>query len=424
MTDRATLLGGFRVLDMTDEKGDMCGKILGDFGADVIKIEPPGGSAARRTGPFYKNDPDPAKSLSWFAFNTSKRGITLNLDTTDGRDIFKKLVRTADFIVESYEPGYLDSLGLGYAELERIKPDIVLTSITPFGQTGPYSHYKATDLVAMAMGGPVSVMGEFGRPPVRMSCAPQAYVQAGMHAAVGSMVAHYHRALTGEGQHVDVSVQEAVVLSMGIAAEVYEMMKLNMLGTGSFFIVPRPEPLGLIFLRFLLPCKDGHVVLAWAGGHQGFIGSTVALVKWANEDGMGQEVKDFDFSSAVWDMTKIPQATVDKVLNSILPFLMTKTKAELFDGAMKRGIMLAPCNTTADISRDPHLEAKEFWQKVVHPELGEEVVYPGAPLNMSEASWRIQSRAPLVGEHNRAIYEGELGFSAEQLAVFKARKAI
>jgi len=424
LRDPTGLLSGFRVLDMTDEKGDLCGKILGDFGADVIKIEPPGGSSARRIGPFYKNDPDPQKSLSWFAFNTSKRGITLNLETTDGRDIFRRLVKTAEFVVESYEPGYLVGLGLGFAELERIKPDIVVTSITPFGQTGPYSHYKATDLVAMAMGGPVSVMGEFGRPPVRMSCAPQAYVQAGMHAAVGSMVAHYHRALTGEGQHVDVSVQEAVVLSMGIAAEVYEMMKMNMLGTGSFFIVPRPEPLGLIFLRFLLPCKDGHVVVAWAGGHQGFIGSTRALVKWANEEGMGQEVKDFDFSSAVWDMTKIPQETVDKVLNSILPFLMTKTKAELFEGALSRGVMLAPCNTTADISHDRHLEARGFWQKMAHAELGEEVVYPGAPLKMSEAGWRIQSRAPLVGEHNQDIYEGELGFSAEQQAVFKARKAI
>lgn len=424
MNDQARLLSGFRILDLTDEKGDMCGKILGDFGAEVIKVEPPGGSSARHTGPFYQNDPDPQKSLSWFAFNTSKRGITLNLETADGREILRRLIKTADFVVESCDPGYLDGLGLGYAEMEKIKPDLILTSITPFGQTGPYSHYKATDLVAVAMGGPVSVMGEFNRPPVRMSCAPQAYVQAGMHAAVGSMVAHYHRVLTGEGQHVDVSVQEAVLLSMGIAVEVYELMKMNMMGTGNLFIVPRPEPAGIVFLRFLLPCKDGHVVVAWAGGNAGFTSSTRALVQWANEEGMAQELEGFDFSSAVWDMTKISQETVDRVLNAILPFLMTKTKAELFEGALRRGVMLAPCNTTADISRDPHLEAKGFWQRVAHPELGEELLYPGAPLTMTGVDWRIQSRAPLVGEHNRDIYEKELGFSAEQLAVFKARNVI
>jgi len=423
LRDQISLLGGFRGLDLTDEKGDLCGKILGDFGADVIKIEPPGGSSARSIGPFYQNDPHPEKSLSWFAFNTSKRGITLNLGTADGREIFSRLVRTAHFVLESFEPGYLDSLGLGYAALERIKPDIVLTSISPFGQTGPYSHYKVTDLIEVAMGGPVSVMGEFGRPPVRQSCGPQAYVQAGVHAAVGSMTAHYHRAMTGEGQHVDVSIQEAVVLSVGITAEMYELMKLNILGTGPFFIIPRPEPLGILFLRYLLPCKDGHVVLNWAGGHQGIAGSTKALVDWANEEGMAQEVKDYDFFNK-WDAMKVSQQDTDVVLRAVSPFLMTKTKAELFEGAMKRRIMLAPCYTTADIGRNPHLEARGFWQKVAHPELGEDVTYPGAPLKMSEVPWRIQRRAPRLGEHNQEIYRTELGFSAEQLAILKAEHAI
>ncbi len=424
MKNRAGLLGNLRVLDMTDEKGDLCGKILGDFGAEVIKIEPPGGSTARSIGPFYKNDPDPQKSLSWFAFNTSKRGITLNLETSDGREIFRRLVKTADFVLESYDPGYLESLELGYSELEKIKPDIILTSITPFGQTGPYSRYEATDLIGVAMGGPASIMGEFGRPPVRMSCTPQAYAQAGMHASVGSMVAHYHRVLTGEGQHVDVSIQEAVVLSVGIAAEMYDLMKMNIIGTGPFFIVPRPEPYGILFMRYLLPCKDGHIVVAWSGGHQGFARSTKALVEWANEEGMAQEVKDFDFSSTGWDAMKVSQQTVDKVQGALLPFLMTKTKAELFEEALKRGIMLAPCSTTADISRNPHLEARGFWQKVPHPELGEDLIYPGAPLKMTEAPWKMQCRAPLIGEHNREIYEGELGLSAEQLAALKAQNVI
>ncbi|MCP4683980.1 MAG: CoA transferase, partial [bacterium] len=184
---------GFRVLDLTDEKGHLCGKILGDFGADVIKIERPGGDPARNRGPFYKDIADPEKSLLWFAFNTSKKGITLDIASNDGQDIFKRLVKTADLVIESFEPGYLDRLGLGYADLEKIKPDIILTSITPFGQTGPHAHYKATDLVGVATGGLARILGDLGRAPVRMSCEPQAYCQAGVHGAVGSMVAIYHR---------------------------------------------------------------------------------------------------------------------------------------------------------------------------------------------------------------------------------------
>jgi len=124
------------VLDLTDEKGMLCGKILGDFGADVIKIERPGGDPARKIGPFYKDMPDPEKSLFWFAYNNNKRGITLNIEIPDGQEIFKRLVKTTDFVIESFEPGYLDTLGLGYSDLEMVKPDIIVTSITPYGHTG------------------------------------------------------------------------------------------------------------------------------------------------------------------------------------------------------------------------------------------------------------------------------------------------
>jgi benzylsuccinate CoA-transferase BbsE subunit len=131
------MLSPYRVLDLAGEMGLFCGKMLGDLGADVIKIEPPGGDLARRMGPFYHHEPDPEKSLFWFAYNTSKRGITLNIETADGREIFKRLVKTADVIVETFRPGYLDKLGLGYRDLEKINPGVILISITPFGQTGP-----------------------------------------------------------------------------------------------------------------------------------------------------------------------------------------------------------------------------------------------------------------------------------------------
>ena len=423
MTEHDTLLGGYRVLDLTDEKGHLCGKVLGDFGADVIKVEKPGGDPSRSIGPFYKDIPDLEKSLSWFATNTSKRGITLDIETLDGKEIFKRLVETADFVVESFEPGYLDDLGLGYAELEKIKPDIIVTSITPFGQTGPYAHYQATDLIGAAAGGLARILGDLGRPPVRMSCDPQAYFQAGLHGALGSIVAHYHRELTGEGQHVDVSMQQAVVLGLMTAVEIYEMMKVNVIGMGQFFVSVRPAPLGPLFTRLIVPCKDGHVVCMFGGG--AFVGtaqSSTALVEWANEEGMAMEFKDVDLSQ--WDVSTMTQEENDHRLAIIGDFLKTRTKAELYEESVKRGIMLAPCNTIADISDSAQLEARGFWEKVEHPELGETITYPGAPLKIKETPWRIQRRAPLIGEHNQEVYGKGLGLSREQMILLKARDVI
>lgn len=422
MTEQESFLGGFRVLDLTDEKGHLCGKILGDFGADVIKVERPGGDSARNRGPFYKDIADPEKSLLWFAFNTSKKGITLDIESHDGQEIFKRLVKTADLVIESFEPGYLERLGLGYADLEKIKPDIILTSITPFGQTGPYAHYKATDLVGVAMGGLARILGDLGRAPVRMSCEPQAYCQAGVHGAVGSMVAIYHRALNGEGQHVDVSMQEAVELSLMNAVEVFDLMKVNLIGMGQFLISPRPEPLGMLFLRFVLPCKDGHVVLYFIGGMKVGIDSSTELIRWANEEGMALELKDYDFNQ--WDGSTMLQEDYDRWIALIQDFLMTKTKKELLEEAVKRGIMMAPCATMADIMENRQLEAREFWEKVDHPELGEVITYPGAPVRLSDTPWKMHCRAPLIGEHNDEIYKNELGFTNEEIATMKSRNTI
>ena len=146
-------LSPYRVLDLTDEKGFLCGRIFAEQGADVVKIEPPEGDPARKVGPFYQNIPDPEKSLFWFAYNAGKRGITLNINSQEGQDIIKRLVKTADFLVESFTPGYMEGLGLGYRELEKINPRLIMASITPFGQTGPYAHWKGPDIVPWAMGG-------------------------------------------------------------------------------------------------------------------------------------------------------------------------------------------------------------------------------------------------------------------------------
>ncbi|GAJ12047.1 unnamed protein product, partial [marine sediment metagenome] len=216
-----------RVLDITDEKGLYCGKLLGDLGADVIKIERPGGDPARRIGPFYHDEPDPERSLFWFALNTSKRGITLDIESADGQEILKKLVKSADFVIESFPPGYLDKLGLSYSALEKLNPGIIMVSITPFGQTGPYKDYKAPDIVAWAMGGQTYLYGDPDRPPVRISHHSHAYLHAAAEAAVGAMMALYHREMTGEGQQVDISIQESAARSSQRFISSWDMIKVN-----------------------------------------------------------------------------------------------------------------------------------------------------------------------------------------------------
>jgi crotonobetainyl-CoA:carnitine CoA-transferase CaiB-like acyl-CoA transferase len=201
------MLSAYRVLDLTNQNGYLCGKMLGDMGADVIKIESPRGDSGRKTGPFYQQIPDQEKSLYWFAYNLNKRGITLDIETTDGRQILSRLIKKADFIIESFDPGYMDSLGLSWEKIHEINPRIVMTSITPFGQTGPYKDFKGSDLVVMAMSGLMYITGNPDSAPLRISF-PQAFLLASAHAAASSMIAHYYRETSGEGQHVDVSAQE------------------------------------------------------------------------------------------------------------------------------------------------------------------------------------------------------------------------
>lgn len=417
-----SLMSGYRVLDLTDEKGLLCAKILGDFGADVIKIEPPGGSSARNTGPFYKDIPHPEKSLFWFFTNLNKRGITLDIETPDGGDIFKRLVKSADFVVESFEPGYMASLGLGYEALEKINPGIIMTSITPFGQSGPYAYFKTTDIVGVAIGGMVRIYGDAGLPPNRIS-APQFYFQGGIHGAVGSLVAHYYRELTGEGQHVDVSCQQAVVLSLMIAAEFWDMVKVNYKGLG-----PGIGLSGVYFARWIFPCKDGYVFIMWGGGATtAFRVTSERITAMANRDGMMLDFKDFPF--AEFDMSKIIfddeiKKTVDRFVQGLSEFFLTKTKQELFEEAIEKSIVLIPLNDARGVLESPQLAARGFWEKVEHPELGEVITYPGFPVKMGEIPYRVQRRAPLIGEHNEDIYEKELGLSKEELVLLKTHGVI
>jgi len=418
------VLTGYRVLDVTNETGLLCGKVLGDYGADVIKIEPPGGDPARDIGPFYKDIPDRNKSLYWFFTNSSKRGITLNLETADGKEIFKRLAKSAHFVVESFEPGYMADLGLAYDDLEKINPGLVMTSITPYGQKGPYASDKAKDINLQAMGGILRIFGDADRAPTRIS-QPQAFFHGALQGAVGAMMAHYHRVLTGEGQYVDTSCQQAIILTLMHCIEIWDVNKVNYRGGGPFSIINRPLPMGPLYHRRIWACKDGHVIFFVGGGAAaGVRRSSEFFVKWANEEGYALEIKDLDWTGAEFNYTMMSQALWESIEKAFAPFLLTKTKAELFSKAVEHSIMLCPVNMANDILEDVHLNARGYYVQVEHEELGDTIPYPGPPVRMGKLPWRIQRRAPLIGEHNEEIFIGELGFSKEQLTALKTRGVV
>ena len=421
--EKDTLLEGCRVLDLTNERGLLCGKILGDFGADVIKIEPPGGDPARNIGPFYHDIIHPEKSLFWYAFNTSKRSITLNIETADGWDIFKRLVKTADFVIESFDPSYMDSLGLGYAVLEQMNPRIIMTSITPFGQEGPHAQFKGSDMIPWAMGGFMYLCAdrEPGS-PYRVN-PPQSYRQASLHAAMASMIAHYYREATGEGQHLDVSMQQATIGFLSNAVEVWDLYRMNIRGAGPGAMIARPTPPGSLKVRYHWPCKDGYVnFYAVVGGIVSLSISSKAMVEIADREGMAGPLKDYDWAS--FDLTKISQEEYNRIEDVFLNFFRTKTKQELYSEAIKKGIVCCPLNTSEDIVKSPQLEARGYFIKIDHPELGDTITYPGAPVKLSDSPWLVKRRPPLIGEHNEEIYVKELGFSKEELIILKGAKVI
>lgn len=386
-------LSPYRVLDLTDERGLMCGKILGDLGADVIKVEPPGGDPGRNIGPYYRNVPHPERSLPWWAFNTSKRGITLDLGSQQGQDTFKRLVNTADFVIESFAPGYMDGLGLGYDDLRRLQPGLIMLSITPYGQTGPFSRFKATDLTLMAMGGQMYVSGDADRPPVRIS-VDQAYLLGASHAAVGGMIALRHRMKSGEGQHVDVSIEEAVVRIASTDPAFWEYDRTVIPRLGAFRIR------GTFMLRDVWPCKDGQVTMRVLGGAFGRLFKP--LVDWMDEEGMAGPLKKVNWNNL--DMFSVYSEDAVKWQDTFAEFFVKHTKAELYEQALKRRFPLMPCNTPREIYANEQLAARRFWTKLDHPELGSQITYPGAHVGMNATPWRLYRRAPLVGEHNAEVF--------------------
>jgi benzylsuccinate CoA-transferase BbsE subunit len=408
------LLNGCRALDLTDENGLLCGKILADLGADVIKVERPGGDPARRSGPFYHGEAEPEKSLYWFAYNTNKRGITLDLEKPEGRKIFLDLVKTADFVIESFPPGYLDKRGLGYEGLSAVKPDIILTSITPFGQSGPYRDYHTSDIVTMGMTGIVYQTGDRNTPPVHMSQA-QSPMHAGADAAVGTLLAYYHREMTGEGQQVDISQQQSAAWFLANAVPLYELNGVVLQRSGAMrWSLTSTQ-------RQVWECKDGYIFFNIIGGRGG-AKTLRELVSWMDGEGLATDhLKAMDWES--FDVFKAIQADIDLISAPIEAFFKTHTRQEISAEAARRSISICPLSSMADLRNDPQLAFRNFWKDVPHPELNAAVTYPREFVKATGGHFETNTRAPLVGEHNGAIYR-ELGFSADELDAMRGEGII
>ena len=391
-------LAGIKVLDLTHFiAGPYCTRLMAGYGAEVIKIEKPGtGDGARKIGPFLEDDPHPEKSGLFLYLNSNKRGITLNLESETGVKIFKEMVKDADVVVENYSPRVMEKLGLDYETLEKINPRLVMTSISNFGQTGPYRDYKSSHLVAWGMSGARYCNGLPGRRPVQAGGWITHYI-TGLFGAAGTATALYQRNETGISQHVDTSMMESIMLACIYPATAYSYRGIV------HHDATRP-PL------CIFPCKDGYVGI-----------NLLTMMQWeliCAFFGLPELIDDPRFQTRVDIKTRNDEARA-----YFAPLIKERDKMELFNSGTEWRIPIGLVPTTKEIVESPQHEAREFFEEVDHPVMGR-VTMPGAPFKMMDTPWQLKSPAPLLGEHNEEIYCQRLGYSGEELVKLRERGVI
>ncbi len=421
-------LDDLRIIDLTTETGVYATKLLADLGADVIRIEPPDGDPLRDIGPFWHDEGAADRSLTFLSLNTNKRSMTLNIASPEGRAILEKLVAGADAVVESFEPGYLDALGVGYDALTKIKPDIVLTSITGFGQDGPHAGYKWSDIVGVAMSGMMTLAGDKEDPPNR-PYGNQGYVCGAIDGAAGTLMAIVHRDDTGEGQHVDVSIQEALSINQETAMMTWDMLKRAASRTGARGIIPIDIP-GIGIYKAL----DGEVFsyLGTPGG-----APWPVMLQWMNDEGKAEDLNDEPYLTMVNELNlrfltglvqqpeKLPERI--KVLGHMYEvfarFCASMKKWDLYEGAQQRRLMIGIVSTPEDLAKNPQLAARSWYEDIPHDHLDAKVRYAGGPYRLSETPWALRRRPPLPGEHTAEILT-ELGYAESEMGGLRTKGAI
>ena len=384
------VLDGVKVLDLSEDvAGSFCARLLADYGAEVLKLEPPGGAALRRLGPFFGDDPHPEKSLLFLAMNLNKKGATLNLDTATGRGLLRRLLPHVDVVVESYRPGRLASLGLSYEELATVNPGLVLTSITPFGQSGPYSQYAGEEIVSYAMGMIMPISGVQGREPLKHG-GYQAQYEGGLNGAAATAMALFMRENTGEGQHVDVSTTECVASTMLASQTMYPFMggsPTRQRAAGSMFGHP-------------MPCADGWIIVQTGGG-----------ASWAEiaEFFQAPELLEPQFSDQA--LRAQHGEELDRI---VVESIAGRGKWELFPKAAEARMLFGLVQTPSELAECPQLESREFYREVDHPVIGK-IKTPAVLFNLSLTPYSRCDPAPTLGQHNGEIYVEGLGCTAAEL---------
>ncbi len=394
-------LSRMRVVDLTHYiAGPYCSKLLADYGAEVIKVERPGvGDGARGLPPFFGDRPGPERSGLFFFLNTNKKGITLNLKTPEGRKVLLKLVEGADLLVENFRPGVMDRLGLTLEVLRGANPRLVTVSISNFGSSGPYRDYSMTDSVAYALGGWTYPMGEPGRPPVQPGGSFGQYI-AGLYAATGALQAIRYRDASGRAQHVEVSIQEAL-----LATTLYDFVAFSYSGfvrkrSGRQFHPGFPN-------LVTLPCADGYV-----GIHAGLPHQVRALLELVERPDLARDQRFQNLAGLARHAQELHDALV--------PWVQKRGKWEIYHAAQARGIPACPIPSVDEVVAWVQLKERGAFIEVEHPE-GERVKIPGPPFReATKPPWPLR-RAPLLGEHTEEILCGRLGYQA--LEVERMRKA-
>ncbi|MDA0770596.1 MAG: CoA transferase [Chloroflexi bacterium] len=392
-------LAGVKVLDLTHHvAGPYCTKLLADFGAEVTKVERPGvGDPARGMAPFPNDEPHPDTSLLFAYLNTSKRGITLDLKSPTGRGLLERLVADADMVVENFSPRVMPGFGLDYESLQRINPELIYVSISNFGQTGPYRDYKATDIVEYALGGLMYILGSHDREPLKHALR-QTQFKAGTNAATAALIAYFHRLTTGDGQHVDVSIHEAVASALRDTASLFSYIGA---------IRQRQNTYSGDMPRSPMPAKDGYIVPIHFGG----------AVDWDDpSDFLGEpDLKREDFST--------PERRLEhaKELHEALERGFGRwNKYDLFQEAHKRrGSIYGVVQSPAEVVDSEQYRHRGYFTEIDHPVIGP-ATYPGAPFRMSGTPWEASCPAPMLGQDNQRIYREKLGLSKDELMVLRA----
>jgi benzylsuccinate CoA-transferase BbsE subunit len=386
-------LNHLNILDLTEGPAGFCTKLLADTGARVIKIEKPGGDSSRNVGPFLGDSSHPEKSLSFEYHNTNKLGITLDLGHDEGRMIFLRLIKKYDVIIESFSPGYLEKVGLGFNTLLEVNPKVILASITGFGQDGPRSTYQSCDLVASAFGGQMYVTGDSTTPPLKVYGEQSLYISS-LFAAIGILLAIRKRDQTGRGELLDISIQESMAATLEHVMVRY------------FHDQTVPERQGGLHWSHefnIFPCKDGFI-------HLSLFQQWETLVEWLAQDGMAEDLVD-----EKWRDDTYRRENVSHIIEVLQRWTKTHTVQELFEQGQLMRFPWAPVRSPMDLIQCPQLKARDFFKPISHPQEAVEIPYPGFPYKLSNVKVGPTKHAPMIGEDNDRIYCGELGMSRKKL---------